>query len=229
MHGRLDTEKLKSAGTAQESTKALLELVLGLNKEKDEEDEAAPHARERREQRQRREERQRVAELAELKEYREVLREELASLWATKTARRPPAAATAAADLEAAVGGELLEEVQGELERARREALRLRRQNDALVGELRDLDALILQAEGEGIDVFPAGAAPAAGRKQHQHQQRGAPSRRHLEPTLEEVRQGEDGGVKATSARGGISSDSDDSRIHTHAYIYTHAHAHTIR
>lgn len=126
-----------------------------------------------------RERRQRAAELAELKEYREVLREELKSLWVAM--RRPPAAPAA---LDAVV--------QGELDRARREALRLRRENDALVTELRDLDALILRAE-EGIHVFAPSSGGerrvpkvAAGRRKGKEQ--GRPPRQHLDPTLEEVR-----------------------------------------
>lgn len=205
------TEKLKTAGAAQESTKTLLEVVLGLkNKDKgqndkgkeakegehsekargrrrgshagdsssdeadgnggeedgteeEEEDTAAlERERERRQHQQRKqrerqkqaqETRQRAAELAELKEYREVLKEELASLWAAMGRCRPTPPPTPLPPVA----------VEGQLDKARREALRLRRENDALVAELRDLDALILQAEAEGVHVFARPPPPASG------------------------------------------------------------------
>lgn len=261
------TEKLKSAGAAQESTKTLLEVVLGLKdkgkgkgkngktmkgkeddgqerqargrrrgdrapssgrsdggedcSEEEEDTEALEREqerdRERRRQRQQRERqqaaaaaaqeeaaaRQRAGELAELKEYRQVLREELSSLWAAMGRLRPATTAPVHAHAHAAVG------VGGQLDAARREALRLRRENDALVAELRDLDALILQAEAEGIDVFaPLGAEGSrdgrGGRKEdtashHQRRQSAAagvkeqrPGRRQQQqpgvgPTLEEL------------------------------------------
>lgn len=87
-------------------------------------------------------------QLAELKAYREVLREELAALCAAMRTRQRFPIGSAAADAA----------VHGELARARKEALRLREQNEALVGELRDLDALILRAEEEGVNVFAAAA-----------------------------------------------------------------------
>jgi hypothetical protein len=130
------------------------EEAAALDRERERERERRQHQqrKQRERQKQAQEARQRAAELAELKEYREVLKEELASLWAAMGRCRPTPPPTPLPPVA----------MEGQLEGAWREALRLRRENDALVAELRDLDALILQAEAEGVHVFARPPPPPA-------------------------------------------------------------------
>ena len=148
------------------------------------------HRQQRGKQQQQQQGSAREAQLRELREYREVLREELASLW---VAMHKPAVLQAAAQdgalLEAqeeldrvrrfiirmhmrlwfacAIDGDAVYSLNTDADtttttsrgaQARREALRLQRENDMLVQELRELDELILEA---GACPLPSSKQPS--------------------------------------------------------------------